>query len=266
MQKDKNTYQNFLTLPLISKLNNLAKAYSIQPTSYNTCEICYKTLNLISCNVCKNYYHPECLNMTTKPANFICPKCKERIPNANKIFNENSKSSSDNLYDDVSTNFPFNHTNHKSKRRYLKYASNSPKSGVNESISNNYEYSNSKEYDHLDSGINNGTNKNTNSPKIKFETETTSLLGRKKKKEKRVGKRKKEAATEQKNANDNYKPDNTATQTSQAMKRKSAAKNIVVCLDDHLHFEQPNLTKKEREERMVDALAQGGYEGRGKLR
>ena len=70
---------------MLSKLNSFSKFYKNKQIPYQICEICYKPNNLILCQICKNFYHLECLQIEKIPIIFTCKNCKEKLPK----FNEN---------------------------------------------------------------------------------------------------------------------------------------------------------------------------------
>lgn len=172
MKNNINRAENFLPAPLIKRLNDLAKAYSFQTMSYDTCEICYKTLNLMTCNVCKNYYHAECLNLITKPNIFICPKCQEKIPNSVKILTENSKTNTE----------IFNST--KMKSNNINKDNNKVESNLNNANTNEINNINTCDDSVLHMQINH-TNKESTSPN------KNGLMSKKRKREEKTSKKKK---------------------------------------------------------------------------
>ena len=70
---------------MLTKLNSFSKFYKNKQIPYQICEICYKPNNLILCQICKNFYHLECLQIEKIPIIFTCKNCKEKLPK----FNEN---------------------------------------------------------------------------------------------------------------------------------------------------------------------------------
>ena len=69
---------------MLSKLNSFSKFYKNKQIPYQICEICYKPNNLILCQICKNFYHLECLQIEKIPIIFTCKNCKEKLPKLNE--------------------------------------------------------------------------------------------------------------------------------------------------------------------------------------